>query len=46
MRKTTGPAPVAVQHAGHAAALLNCPGCRRASENTFPQRLSALRARH
>ena len=45
MSKPTGPAPVAVVHASHAATLLNCPGCRRASENTFPSRLSTLRAR-
>lgn len=45
MSKSTAPAPVAVEHASHAASLLTCPHCRRASEGTLSQRIYALRAR-
>ena len=45
MSKPTAPAPVAVEHAGHYAALLTCAHCRRASEGTIAQRIYALRAR-
>jgi hypothetical protein len=45
MTKPTSPAPVAVNHAGHSAALFACPHCRRASEGTISQRIYALRAR-